>query len=87
LYEKLIAQSGHFKVWISYALFEAERIRVPRDERGEDEDEEDENTWAKDEGDPGRARELWERGYKDLKAKGLKNEVRIQFKSKCLGYF
>jgi hypothetical protein len=67
-------------VWISYALFEAEGIRVTRDDRGEDEDEEDESTWAKDEGDVEKAREIWQRGYKDLKVKGLKSEV------SCFGF-
>jgi hypothetical protein len=34
LYEQLIALSRHVKVWISYVLFEAEPIPVPRAERG-----------------------------------------------------
>lgn len=77
LYERLIGLSGHFKVWISYAEFEAEGMRVRREDRSEEEDDEDEETWAKDEGDLGTARAVWEKGYKDLKAKGLKSEVRI----------
>jgi hypothetical protein len=34
LYEHLIEMISHFKVWISYALFEAEAIRVGREEGG-----------------------------------------------------
>jgi hypothetical protein len=33
LYEQLIALSRHVKLWISYVLFEAELIPVPRAER------------------------------------------------------
>jgi crooked neck len=42
LYERLISLSGHVKVWISYALFEAESIPLPRDERDEEEEENEE---------------------------------------------
>jgi len=74
LYEKLVQQSGHVKVWISYALFEGESIPVPRAER--DEDEEDEEAEVKmTPGDPILARQVFERGYKDLKARNLKSEV------------
>ena len=41
LYERLVAMSGHFKVWISYALFEAEPINIPRSQREELEEEEE----------------------------------------------
>ncbi|KAF8623371.1 hypothetical protein AX17_007448 [Amanita inopinata Kibby_2008] len=75
LYERLIALSGHVKVWISYALFEAEPIPILRGEREEEEDEEDEEMEVKTApGDPTRARQVFERGYKDLKSKSLKNE-------------
>ena len=83
LYERLIALSGHVKVWISYALFEAEPIPIPRAEReeeeeDEDEDEEDEEAERKTvPGDPVLARQVFERGYKDLKSKGLKSEVSV----------
>ncbi|THH23280.1 hypothetical protein EUX98_g7900 [Antrodiella citrinella] len=70
LYERLIALSGHVKVWISYALFEAEPIAVPRAERDEDEDEEVPMV----EGDADKARQVFQRGYNDLKSKGLKSE-------------
>ncbi|KIM45805.1 hypothetical protein M413DRAFT_440843 [Hebeloma cylindrosporum] len=76
LYERLIALSGHVKVWISYALFEAEAIPLPRAEREEEEEEdEDEEKEAKMvPGDPTIARQVFERGYKDLKNKNLKSE-------------
>lgn len=76
LYERLIALSGHVKVWISYALFEGESMPVPRAEREEEEeDEADEEAEPKTvPGDPVLARHVFERGYKDLKSKGLKSE-------------
>ena len=57
LYERLVQLSGHVKVWISYATFEAEPIPVPRAmrEEAEDEDEEYDNTdselWAEEMGE------------------------------------
>jgi len=71
LYERLVAISGHVKVWISYALLEAEAIPVPRSMR-EDLDEDDEVPTV--EGDPITARSVFERAYKDLKSRGLKSE-------------
>ncbi|KAF8731620.1 hypothetical protein AX14_004568 [Amanita brunnescens Koide BX004] len=82
LYERLVAVSGHVKVWISYALFEAEPIPIPRAEREEEEDEdegEEESEVKMVPGDPALARQVFDKGYKDLKSKGLKNEVRILF--------
>ena len=55
LYERLTSTSGHWKVWVAYAMFEAQPIQPPRDEREEDEEEGDEgdeeregkrNRWA-----------------------------------------
>jgi crooked neck len=79
LYERLVMLSGHIKVWISYAKFEADPIRLRREERDEleEEDEEDESTWKWVEGDLGKAREVFMRGYKDLQSKELKEEARI----------
>jgi crooked neck len=74
IYERLIEVSGHVKVWIAYALFEAEPIPVPRDERPEEDDDEEAET-PMVEGDPELARAIFNRGYKDLKGKGLKSEV------------
>ncbi|KAF8638197.1 hypothetical protein AX16_010543 [Volvariella volvacea WC 439] len=71
LYERLISLSGHVKVWISYAIFEGERIPVPRNDREEgDEDAE----VGMQPGDIGLARNVFEKGYNDLKGKGLKSE-------------
>lgn len=77
LFERLIALSGHVKVWISFAMFEAEPIPLPRAERDEnEEDEEDEEAERKMiPGDLDVARQVFERGYKDLKEKNLKSEV------------
>ena len=80
LYERLIALSGHVKVWIAYAMFEAEPIPLPRAEREEEEEEEEEEERKMVPGDPSVARQVFERGYKDLKSKGLKQEVRYHFR-------
>ncbi|KAI0252835.1 pre-mRNA-splicing factor CLF1 [Lactifluus subvellereus] len=77
LYERLAATSGHWKVWVAYAMFEAQPIQLPRDEREEDEDgdEGDEEREPKMvEGDLELARQVFQKGYRDLKSKGLKNE-------------
>jgi crooked neck len=76
LYEWLISLSGHVKVWTSYVLFEAEPIPVPRAEREEGEEEDDEDAEPKAiPGDANLARQVFGRGNKDLKSKGLKSEV------------
>ena len=80
LYEQLVQQSGHVKVWISYALFEGESIPVPRAEREEEEDDEDDDDEKEVKmvpGDPVRARQVFDRAYKDLKGRGLKTEVLV----------
>ncbi|KAH9974313.1 hypothetical protein BGW80DRAFT_1436873 [Lactifluus volemus] len=68
LYERLAMTSGHWKVWVAYAMFEAQPIQLPRDEREEDEDG--------DEEDEERSRRwpmaTWT--WRELKSKGLKNE-------------
>ncbi|KAF8212076.1 hypothetical protein K438DRAFT_1805919 [Mycena galopus ATCC 62051] len=74
LYERLIQLSGHVKVWISYALFEAEPIPVPRALREEEEEADEEAEVRVVEGDATLARQVFERGYKDMKSKGLKSE-------------
>ncbi|KAF7763681.1 hypothetical protein Agabi119p4_8218 [Agaricus bisporus var. burnettii] len=73
LYETLVRQSGHVKVWISYALFEGEPIPVPRAEREEEEEDEEEEVKMAP-GNTTTARQVFERGYKDLKGRGLKSE-------------
>lgn len=75
LYETLVRQSGHVKVWISYALFEGEPIPVPRAEREEEEEDEEEEEVKMAPGNTTTARQVFERGYKDLKGRGLKSEV------------
>lgn len=77
LYERLAGSSGHWKVWVAYATFEAQPIQLPRDEReDEDEDEGDEENEPKMvDGNLELARQVFQKGYKDLKNKGLKNEV------------
>ena len=73
LYERLISLSGHHKVWISYAEFEGSSMPLPRAMR---EDEEAEPRVVA--GDPELARQVFERGYRDLKSKGLKAEVGLR---------
>ncbi|OJA11562.1 hypothetical protein AZE42_07106 [Rhizopogon vesiculosus] len=72
LYERLVSVSGHHKVWISYAEFEGSSIPLPRAMREEEEDEDAEPRVVA--GDAELARQVFERGYKDLKSKGLKAE-------------
>lgn len=72
LYERLLSLSGHVKVWISYALFEATPLPMPRADR-EDLDEDAEEV-PMVEGDVELARQVFDRAYKDLKNKGLKAE-------------
>ncbi|CCM05419.1 uncharacterized protein FIBRA_07636 [Fibroporia radiculosa] len=77
LYERLIALSGHWKVWISYAEFEASAIplaRALREEKEENEDDEVEMV----EGDVERARQTFERGYSDLRRQQLKTEASVR---------
>ena len=77
LYERLAASSGHWKVWVAYATFEAQPIQLPRDEREDDDEDEgdEENEPKMVEGDLELARQVFQKGYRDLKNKGLKNEV------------
>ncbi|KZP34440.1 protein prenylyltransferase [Athelia psychrophila] len=74
LYERLVNLSGHHKVWISYAEFEGSSIPVLRTLRDEEEEEDEEAETKMVEGDADMAREVFDKGYKDLKNKGLKGE-------------
>ncbi|KAH9915734.1 pre-mRNA-splicing factor CLF1 [Fomitopsis serialis] len=74
LYERLVAISGHWKVWIAYAEFEAAPIPVARELREEREEEEEEEETEMAPGDVERARRVFERGYADLRKQGLKDE-------------
>lgn len=68
LYERLLEKTDHVKVWISYAHFE---INVPDDDdEGEDEEGKPVSEEAKR-----RARNIFERAYKSMKEKDLKEEV------------
>lgn len=70
LYERLLDKTDHVKVWISYAHFE---INVPDPgEEDKEEDEADEDTVSEEA--KGRARKIFERAYKSMKEKGLKEE-------------
>ncbi|KIJ18606.1 hypothetical protein PAXINDRAFT_128870 [Paxillus involutus ATCC 200175] len=73
LYERLISLSGHHKVWISYAEFEGSSMPLPKAMREEEEENEDAEPRMVA-GDAVLARQVFERGYKDLKNKGLKAE-------------
>lgn len=72
LYERLLALSGHVKVWISYALFEATPLPLPRAQRDDEDDSEEEEMVP---GDLDLARRVFDRAYQDLKSKSLKAEV------------
>ena len=88
LYERLAATSGHWKVWVAYATFEAQPMQLPRDEREEDEDgdEGDEEREPRMvEGDLDLARQVFQKGYRDLKSKGFKNEVSTSIPPPSLG--
>ncbi|KAG5635885.1 hypothetical protein H0H81_009766 [Sphagnurus paluster] len=74
LYERLVQLSGHVKVWISYAEFEAEPIPVSRailEDAQEGEQDEEVPTVP---GDVDLARQVLLRGYQDLKRQGLVHE-------------
>ena len=61
-------------------MFEAEEIPMSarvKEELGIEEDEEDEEEERMVPGDPEKARQVYERAYKDLKKQGLKEEVRF----------
>ncbi|ORY31238.1 Pre-mRNA-splicing factor CLF1 [Naematelia encephala] len=66
LYERLLERTGHVKVYISYALMEVSVLGGGEDEDG--------NEIEGDEGDPELARAIFERGYKDLRARGEKED-------------
>lgn len=67
LYERLLQKTDHVKVWISWAQFE---IGVPDDD---EEVEVDEERPVSEEA-KARARKIFERGYKSMKEKDLKEE-------------
>lgn len=74
LYERLLAKTSHVKVWIAYAQFEANAGRAAVEEM------EEEAVSATDAAAVmadavGKARNVFERGYAELKSRSLKEEV------------
>lgn len=69
LYERLLEKTDHVKVWISYAHFE---INVPEEDEQEAEDESEERPVSEEA--KARARKVFERAYKSMKQKDLKEE-------------
>ena len=67
LYERLLERTSHVKVYISYALMEVSVLGAGEDEDG--------NEIEGEAGDPDMARTVFERGYKDLRARGEKEDV------------
>jgi len=72
LYERLLEKTDHVKVWISYAHFE---INVPEGEEEENGEEEESVERPVSEDAKRRARKVFERAYKSMKEKDLKEEV------------
>lgn len=71
LYERLLEKTDHVKVWISYAHFE---VNVPDEADPDAADEEAEDTPISNDAKL-RARKVFERAYKSMKDKNLKEEV------------
>jgi crooked neck len=66
LYERLLERTGHYKVFVSYALMEVSELGAGEDEDG--------NEVPGEAGEPERARAIFERGYKALRARGEKED-------------
>ncbi|KAL9123784.1 MAG: hypothetical protein Q9217_006822 [Psora testacea] len=69
LYERLLDKTDHVKVWISYARFE---IDIP--EEGDEEGEDEEMQSVVTDEAKTRARRVFERAYKSMREKELKDE-------------
>jgi len=67
LYERLLERTSHVKVYISYALMEVSTLGGGEDEDG--------NEIEGEAGNEEMARGVFERGYKDLRARGEKEDV------------
>lgn len=74
LYERLLRKTEHVKVWISYAQFE---INIPEEEEEEQGEDDMEVEKPVSEEAKARARGVFERAYKCMKDKDLKEEVSI----------
>ncbi|RXK38500.1 pre-mRNA-splicing factor CLF1 [Tremella mesenterica] len=66
LYERLLERTSHVKVYISYALMEVSALGGGEDEDG--------NEIEGEVGDADMARAVFERGYKDLRSRGEKED-------------
>ena len=77
LYERLAGSSGHWKVWVAYVTFEAQPIQLGDEREDDDDDDEGDNkNEAKIvESDLELVHQVFQKGYRDLKNKSLKNEV------------
>ncbi|KAL9630702.1 MAG: hypothetical protein Q9164_006285 [Protoblastenia rupestris] len=71
LYESLLDKTDHVKVWISYARFE---IEIPEEGEEEEEDEDEDVRKPVTEEAKARARKVFERAYKSMREKELKEE-------------
>jgi crooked neck len=67
LYERLLERTSHVKVYISYALMEVSTLGGGEDEDG--------NEIEGEAGNEEMARGVFERGYRDLRARGEKEDV------------
>lgn len=67
MYERLLERTSHVKVYISYALMEISTLGGGEDEDG--------NEVQGEAGDEDMARSIFERGYKDLRTRGEKEDV------------
>jgi len=76
LYKCLAGSSGHWKVQVAYATFEAQPIQLGDECEDDDNDKGDNKNEAKIvESDLELARQVFQKGYRDLKNKSLKNKV------------
>jgi crooked neck len=81
LYERLVVLSGHIKVWLAYAEFEASRMPIARALRKEEEEEEEEDEDAEENTVPGSddlARKVYERAYQSLRQQKMNDDVSIR---------
>lgn len=69
LCERLVALSGDVEAWILYALFEEEAISLLRTDREEEDEEDEEKEVEMVPGKPALVRQVFGRGYKNLKRK------------------
>ena len=73
LYERLLDKTDHVKVWISYAHFEI-NVPDPDQEKEEEAEDDEENPHPVSTDAKLRARAIFDRAYKSMREKGLKEE-------------